>query len=112
MDRVSWIYLAIAIMAEVAATSALKASDGFTRLWPSILVVGGYSIAFYCLSICLRTIPIGVAYAIWSGVGIALIAIAGMILYGQRVDAPAAAGFALIITGIVTLTLFSNMAPR
>ena len=112
MDSVSWIYLTIAIMAEVAATSALKATEGFTRLGPSAIVVAGYSIAFYCLSLCLKTIPIGVAYAIWSGLGILLIAIAGMVLYGQKVDAPAAAGFAMIIAGVVTINLFSGMAPR
>ena len=103
-----WISLAIAIVAEVIATSALKASAGFTRMGPSALVVAGYGVAFYFLSLTLRTIPVGVAYAVWSGVGIVLIAGASWILFGQRLDAPAFIGMALIIAGVIVLNVFSR----
>ena len=82
-------YLAVAIVAEVIATSALKASEGFSRLVPSLVVVAGYGIAFFCLSLTLRTIPVGIVYAIWSGVGIVLIALTGYFVFGQVLDAPA-----------------------
>ncbi|MDH5478916.1 MAG: multidrug efflux SMR transporter [Nitrospinota bacterium] len=107
-----WIYLTVAIAAEVAATSALKASEGFTRLWPSLVVVTGYVVAFYCLSLTLRVIPVGVAYAIWSGVGLMLIVIVGRVLFGQVIDAAAVAGFALIIAGVVVLNVFSSSVPH
>jgi len=107
-----WIYLIVAIAAEVAATSALKASEGFTRLWPSLVVVTGYVVAFYCLSLTLRVIPVGVAYAIWSGVGLMLIVIVGRVLFGQVIDAAAVAGFALIIAGVVVLNVFSSSVPH
>lgn len=103
-----WLFLTIAIVSEVVATSALKASDGFTRFVPSSIVVVGYAIAFYCLSLTLRTIPIGVVYAIWSGVGIALISIIGWLVFGQRLDSPAIAGICLIISGVVVLNVFSS----
>lgn len=86
-----WLILGIAIVSEVIATSALKASDGFTRLLPSVIVVVGYGIAFYCLALVLRTLPVGIVYAIWSGVGVALIALVGWLLYGQTLDLPAIA---------------------
>jgi small multidrug resistance pump len=108
----NWIFLAIAIISEVIATSALKASDGFTRLWPSAAVVLGYAAAFYFLSLTLRTIPVGVAYAVWSGVGIVLVALIGWWVYGQKLDLPAGIGMALIIAGIVVLNVFSPAAPR
>lgn len=104
----NWLYLGIAIVAEVVATSALKASDGFSRAIPSLVVVVGYSIAFYCLSLTLRTIPVGVAYAIWSGVGITLIALIGWRVYGQALDAPAMIGMTLIVAGVVVLNVFSK----
>ncbi len=104
----NWPYLAIAIISEVLATSALKASDGFTRLYPSIIVVVGYSSAFYFLSLTLRTIPVGIAYAVWSGVGVVLISLVGWILYGQRLDAPAFIGIGLIAAGVVVLNVFSK----
>lgn len=103
-----WLFLTVAIVSEVVATSALKASDGFTRFVPSSIVVAGYAIAFYCLSLTLRTIPIGVVYAIWSGVGIALISIIGWLAFGQRLDSPAIVGICLIISGVMVLNLFSS----
>lgn len=104
----AYLYLAIAIVAEVIATSALKASQEFTRLGPSLLVVVGYAIAFFCLALVLRTIPVGIAYAIWAGMGIVLVAIVGAVVYRQIPDAPAMIGMALIIAGIVTIHLFSR----
>lgn len=101
-------YLAIAIIAEVIATSALKASDEFTRLIPSIIVITGYGIAFYFLALVLRTIPVGVAYAIWSGMGIILIAIFASIFFKQIPDMPAIIGMALIISGVVVINVFSK----
>lgn len=104
----NWFYLLAAIAAEVVATSALKASEGFSRIWPSLVVVAGYGIAFYCLSMTLRTIPVGLAYAIWSGLGIVLIATIGWLLFGQRVDAAGIAGMLLIVAGVVVIQLFSK----
>ena len=104
----TYLLLGIAIVAEVVATNALKSSDGFTRLWPSLIVVIGYGAAFYFLSLVLKTIPMGVAYAIWSGCGIALITIVGAVVFKQRPDAPAIAGMALIIAGVAVLNLFSK----
>ena len=95
-------------MAEVIATSGLKASDGFTRLWPSVLVVVGYSIAFYCLSLALRAIPVGIAYAIWAGLGVVLITVAAWLLFGQRLDAAALIGMSLIVAGVVVMNVFSK----
>ena len=103
-----WLYLSVAIVAEVIATSGLKASDGFTRLWPSVLVVVGYSIAFYCLSLALRAIPVGIAYAIWAGLGVVLITVAAWLLFGQRLDAAALIGMSLIVAGVVVMNVFSN----
>ena len=105
-----WLILAAAIVAEVIATSALKASDGFTRLWPSLLVVVGYGTAIYLLSLTLKVIPVGIVYAIWSGVGIVLIAIAATLFLGQRLDAPAMLGMALIVSGVVVIHLFSRVS--
>lgn len=104
------LWLACAIVAEVVATTALKAAEGFTRLAPSLLVVVGYAVAFYCLSQTLRTIPTGVAYAIWSGVGIVLISLAGWMVYGQTLDGPALAGIALILAGVLVIQLWSRSA--
>jgi len=104
----NYLYLAIAIVAEVIATSALKASEGFTRLWPSLIVGIGYLVAFYFLSLTLRTMTVGVAYAIWSGVGIVLVAIIGWLVLGQKLDAPAIGGMGLIIAGVVVINMFSK----
>ena len=100
-----WIVLGIAILAEIAGTSALKASDGMTRPWPASVVVVGYAIAFWCMSIAIRTIPVGIAYAVWSGVGIVLITAIGWTLYDQRLAPPALAGLALIIAGVALVNL-------
>lgn len=102
-----WFYLSIAILSEVIATSALKATEDFTRLGPSLLVAAGYAFAFYFLTLTLRFIPVGVAYAIWAGVGVALVALAGWLFYGQTLGLPALAGIALIIAGVVVLNLSS-----
>lgn len=103
-----WVFLAVAIVSEVAATSALKASEGFSRLWPSLIVLVGYATAFYFLSLTLKTIQVGVVYAIWSGVGIALIALIAWIFFGQTLDVPAIIGLLLIVAGVVVLNVFSK----
>ena len=103
-----YLWLAAAILSEVLGTSSLKAAEGFTRLWPSIVVVVGYAAAFYCLSQTLRTIPIGIVYAIWSGVGTALIVLIGAVVYRQRLDFGGFAGIALILAGVLVLHLFSK----
>ena len=104
----AYMALGLAIVAEVIATSALKASEGFTRPGPSAIVVLGYGLAFYCLSLTLRTVPVGVAYAVWSGLGIVLITVAGYVLYRQRIDAAALIGMALIVAGVAVIQLFSK----
>lgn len=104
----AYLYLAVAIVAEVAATSALKASQEFTRLVPSLIVVIGYGLAFYLLTLVIRTLPIGITYAVWAGVGIVLVAIVGAILYGQIPDTPAVIGMGLIVAGVVVIHLFSQ----
>jgi small multidrug resistance pump len=106
-----WLYLGIAIVSEVIATSALKASASFTRLAPSVAVVAGYLAAFYFLSRTLETIPIGVAYAIWSGVGVALVSLVGWIVYRQRLDLPTGIGMALIVAGVLVIQLFGRSVP-
>ncbi|MCG6659713.1 QacE family quaternary ammonium compound efflux SMR transporter [Halomonas campisalis] len=108
----AFVYLALAIVAEVVATSALKASDGFTRLWPSVTVAVGYVLAFYLLSLVLRSIPVGIAYAIWAGLGIVLVALVGLVVYGQRPDLPALLGMAMIIGGVVVIQVFSRFAAH
>lgn len=104
----TYLLLLAAILAEVVATSALKAAEGFTRPVPSLVVVAGYAIAFTFLSMTLKTLPLGVAYAIWSGVGTALVGVAGWVVYRQQLDPAAIAGIALIIAGCVVLNLFSK----
>ena len=104
----AYFYLALAIVAEVAATSALKASEEFTRLWPSLIVVVGYGMAFYLLTLVLRSIPVGISYAIWAGVGIVLVAVVSAIVYRQIPDLPAIIGMALIIAGVVVINVFSK----
>lgn len=106
----AWFALAAAIAAEVIATSALKASAGFTRPLPSLLVIVGYAAAFYLLSLTLRAIPVGVAYAIWSGAGTVLVTLIAWWLYGQRLDLAAAIGIALIIAGVLVMNLLSHSA--
>lgn len=103
-----YLYLTIAIIAEVIATSALKASEEFTKTGPSILVVIGYGAAFYFLALVLKTIPVGIAYAIWAGIGIVLIAIVEAIMFKQIPDVPAVIGMILIISGVVVINVFSK----
>lgn len=104
----TYAYLTIAIASEVVGTSLLKASDGFTRLWPSVLTVISYGIAFYFLSLTLKTLPVGIAYAIWSGVGIIFIALIGLFWFRQPLDLPAIIGLGLIIAGVVVVNGFSR----
>ncbi|MFN9827165.1 MAG: DMT family transporter [Planctomyces sp.] len=103
-----WLSLAVAIVCEVVGTSALQASAGFTRPLPSLLVAAGYGLAFYFLSQALTSIPLGTAYAIWSGVGVALISAIGWIVYGQKRDLAAIAGIVLITAGVLVIHLFSG----
>lgn len=105
-----WLALTMAICAEVTATSALKASDSFTHLWPSVIVVIGYGVAFYGLSVTLKSIPIGIAYAIWSGVGIVLLSVIGWLAFDQKLDGAGILGIALILAGVLVLNLFSRAA--
>lgn len=104
----SWMFLSLAIVAEVIATSALKASQGFRQPTPSLVVVVGYGLAFYLLAISLKTIPVGIAYAVWSGVGMVLIAAIGWIVFGQKLDAWAFVGMGLIVAGVAVLNLLSK----
>lgn len=108
----TYLYLAIAIVAEVVATSFLKLCEGFTRLWPSLVVLVGYALAFYFLSLTLRSMSVGVVYAIWSGVGIVLVSIIAWILFGQKLDVPAIFGIVLIIAGVSVINLFSSSVAR
>ena len=104
----SFFYLSIAIIAEVIATSALKASNGFSVLWPSLVTIVGYMIALFFLSLTLKTIPMGIAYAIWSGAGIILISTVGLIVFKQQLDVPACIGLSLMILGIIVINVFSK----
>ena len=108
----AWLTLGIAIVAEVVGTSALKASEGFTRLAPSVVVVAGYAVAFYCLSLVLKTVPVGITYAIWSGLGIVLITLVAFVLYGQKIDLAGLLGMGLIVAGVVVLNVFSKAASH
>ena len=105
-----WIYLTVAIFSEVMATASLKSTEGFTKLWPSVLVLVGYSAAFYFLSLTLDTIPIGVAYAIWSGVGVAAITLVSIFFFDQKIDTAGFIGIGLIVAGVIVLRLFSESA--
>ncbi|CAN7633840.1 SMR family transporter [Devosia sp. LjRoot16] len=107
---IAYAYLAVAIVAEVIATTALRAADGFTQLWPSLISIVGYVVAFYFLSLTLRSMPVGIAYAIWSGVGIVLISLAGWLIYKQLLDLPALIGMGLIMAGVIVINLFSKTA--
>ena len=107
-----WLILALAIVAEVIATSFLRASDGFTRPVPSAVVVAGYIIAIYLLSISLRQIPVGIAYAVWSGVGVLLIALIGWVVLDQSLDLAAIAGMGQIVAGVIVMNVFSSTAAH
>ena len=103
-----WIVLIAAIFAETVGTTALQASQQFSRLLPSVIVVVAYGTSFYLLALALRTIPVGIAYAVWSGLGIVFIAAIGYVLFGQHLDGPAIAGLGLILAGILVIQLFSS----
>lgn len=103
-----WLFLFAAIIAEVIGTSALKSSEGFTKIIPSAIVLIGYGAAFYFLSLTLKSMPVGIAYAIWSGVGIVLISIIGYLVFKQHLDVPAIIGILLIIAGVVVINFFSK----
>ena len=105
-----WVYLLLAIVSEVVATSALKSSESFSRLWPSVLTVVGYGVAFYLLSLTLREMPVGIAYAIWSGVGFVLVSLAAVVLFGQKLDLPALIGMGLIVAGVIVINVCSKSA--
>ena len=109
---VHYIYLFAAVLAETIGTSALQASQQFTKLWPSLLVIVAYAISFYLLSLTLRYMPVGVMYALWSGLGILLIAIIGWLVFGQKLDLAAIIGMALIVGGIVIIQVFSKTATH
>lgn len=106
----AYLFLLFAVVAETIGTTALQASQQFTRFWPSVLVVFAYGIAFYLLGLTLKFMPVGVVYAIWSGLGIVLIAVIGFIVFGQRLDWPAVIGLAMILSGILVIHLFSGTA--
>lgn len=103
-----WLYLSAAIIAEIIGTSSLKVSDGFSKFWPSLLTIVAYGTSFVFLSLALRTIPVGIAYAVWAGVGIVLIACVGWLVFGQRLDAAAILGMLLIVSGVVVINVFSR----
>ena len=105
-----WIYLTLAIFSEVMATASLKSTEGFTKLWPSVLVLVGYSAAFYFLSMTLDSIPIGIAYAIWSGVGVAAITLVSIFFFDQKIDTAGFIGIGLIVAGVIVLRIFSESA--
>jgi small multidrug resistance pump len=104
----NYLFLALAIISEVIGTTALNASNQFSKLLPSVITVVGYGLAFYFFSFSLRSIPVGVAYAIWAGVGVVLVALIGVFFFKQRLDFPAVAGMVLIITGVLVMHLFSK----
>ncbi|NMG41235.1 QacE family quaternary ammonium compound efflux SMR transporter [Chelativorans sp. ZYF759] len=104
----NFVYLAIAIVFEVLATTALKQTEGFTRLWPSLLTIIGYGFAFYFLSLPLRTMPLGVVYAVWSGAGIVLVTLIGWSVFRQMLDLPALLGIAMILGGVLVINIFSK----
>lgn len=105
-----WFMLFVAIVAEVIATSTLKSTEGFTRLWPSVVVVVAYETAFILLALCLKKIPVGIVYAVWSGLGMALITLVAWVLLDQPLDAPALVGLGLIVGGVVVINVFSKTA--
>jgi small multidrug resistance pump len=103
-----WIYLSVAIAAEVTGTSFLKSSQGFTRPGPSAIVVIGYLVSFYFLSLTLKTMPVGIAYAVWAGTGVALITLIGWVFFAQSLDVAAIIGIALIVAGVLVINLYSS----
>ena len=112
MPTSPWILLAIAIVTEVIATSSLKVSNGFTRLWPSVVVVIGYGISFYALALTMRSLPVGVIYAIWSGLGITLVTLVGWFVFKQHLSTHALIGIGLIIAGVIVMNLSPSAASH
>ena len=108
----NWIFLFIAVLGEVVATTSLKLSEGFTQVVPSIIVVIGYAVAFYALSLTLKAIPLGIAYAVWSGLGIVLVSIIGWFVFAPKLDAWAIIGMSLIVCGVVVLNVLSKSAAH
>jgi small multidrug resistance pump len=108
----NYAYLLVAVAFEVAATMALKSTDGFTRLWPSLISIAGYALAFYFLSLPLRTLPVGIVYALWCGLGIFFLVGVAWIFYRQALDLPALFGLGLIVAGIAVINLFSKSIPH
>ncbi|MFY0632553.1 MAG: QacE family quaternary ammonium compound efflux SMR transporter [Vannielia sp.] len=108
----TYLFLVLAIVAETVGTVALPATKGFTRLAPAVLVVVAYAVSFYFLSLTVKVMPVGVVYAIWSGLGIVLIAMMGLLLYNQKLDLPAIIGLGLILAGVLVLHLFSSATPH
>jgi small multidrug resistance pump len=106
--KTAYLYLTIAIITEVIGTNALKASEEFTKIVPSIIVVAGYGVTFYCMTLLLRTLPVGIMYALWSGLGIVLVTITGAVIYKEIPDIPAVIGMGLIIAGVVVINVFSK----
>ena len=106
--KMTYLFLAMAIIAEVAATSALKASDEFTQIIPTMIVIVGYAAAFYFMTLVLRVLPIGITYAIWSGLGIVLLTVVGFLFYKQALNIPTIIGIGLIISGVVVINIFST----
>ena len=107
-----YLYLLIAVIAETIGTTALQSSQQFSRFWPSVIVVSAYAVSFYLLALTLKYMPVGIMYAIWSGLGVVLIAGIGFVYFGQKLDGPAFLGLALIIAGILVIHLFSNSAAH
>jgi small multidrug resistance pump len=107
-----YLYLALAIAAEVIGTSALKAAEGFTRLWPSVTVVVSYCLAFYLLGLVLRSMPVGIAYAFWAGLGIVLVTLVGILVYGETPDMAALLGLAMIVGGVTIIQVFSSVSAH
>jgi small multidrug resistance pump len=105
----SYVYLALAIIAEVIATSSLRATEEFTKLTPTLVMVTGYGLAFYFMTLALRTLPLGFTYAVWSGLGIVLISLIGVVFYNERLDLAAALGMGMIIAGVLIIQLFSKV---
>lgn len=103
-----FLFLGLAIIAEVIATSTLKSTEEFTRFWPSVVVVVGYVCAFYFLTLALRVLPVGIAYAVWAGLGIVLVTVVGTVVYGQRLDLPGIIGIGLIVAGVLVINLLSK----
>ena len=108
----AYLFLVFAILAETVGTTALQASQQFTRFWPSVMVAVAYGLSFYLLAFALKFMPVGIVYAIWSGLGIVFIAIIGFAVFGQRLDLPALAGMAMILAGILVIHLFSATATH